>query len=186
MRRTWRSKSTELAASTADFEAVKVVLELIRAQSTIRFAALPFFLAALAILTKTLYEPDLVDRRLIALAALGLTIVAVVIEIVLSRNLLAWWTAIDPVLRQRESWRAIHAHRNPASLSWARWALLSPYIVALVFWLHRSLCLLFPPPAGISEERHFVALSLVAGVVGLATCFTAAQAWRSAGQRVDA
>ena len=186
MRRSWRSKSSEFAAQTADFEAVKAVLELIRAQSTIRFAALPFFLAALAVLTKTLYEPDLIDRRLIALAALGLTIVAVVIEIVLSRNLLAWWTAISPVLNQRQAWKAVHAHRNPASLSWARWALLSPYIASLVFWLQRSLCLLFPPPVGISDDRHFVALSLIAGVVGLATCFAAAQAWRSARESVDA
>ena len=180
MRRTWRTNSKAQAAESADLEAVKIVLELIRAQSTIRFAALPFFLAALAVLTKTLYEPDLIDRRLIALAALGLTLVAVVIEIVLSRNLLAWWTAVGPLLKQRESWQAIQAHRNPTALSWARWALLSPYIVSLVFWLRQTLCLLLPPPAGISQERHFAALGFIACIAGLATCLVAARAWRSA------
>ncbi len=119
-------------------EAIKETLINIRAHSTIRFVALPFFLGAFALLGKAFYE-DLPDPNIVVvLAGVGLAIIAVVFETVLSRNLIAWWSAIAAELRGTTGpWWIIGAHRNGGALWFARLVLFLPYPTALAFWIYQ-------------------------------------------------
>lgn len=159
---------------------IKETLALIRAQSTIRFAALPFLLSANGLLARAFFanaEGHALPPLLIAVTGLGLGVVAVIVEIVLSRNLLAWWTALASLLDAHADWRPIAAHRDRAALHWVRWALFLPYLAALNFWLYHCLDGYWPAVAG---RQHGMGLILLLSSAAIATMAMAA--WRSAAE----
>ncbi|SFU76957.1 hypothetical protein [Nitrosospira multiformis] len=118
-------------------EAIKETLALIRTQSTIRFAALPFFLTALAVLANASHNKNggFTDMAgTISLVGAGLSLIAIVIEIVISRNLIVWWKAIRTETKNTD-WKIVYAHRNNGALKSARTALIVPYLAALFYWI---------------------------------------------------
>jgi hypothetical protein len=157
---------------------IKETLALIRAQSTIRFVALPFLFGANGLLARAFFaNGEAVPPLLIAATGLGLGVVAVVVEIVLSRNLLAWWTALAPLLDAHPAWQPIAAHRDRAALNGVRWALFLPYLVALDFWLYHCLDEYWPAVAGREAGMGLILLLNSAVIAAMAMA-----AWRSAAE----
>ena len=122
-------------------EAIKETLALIRTQSAIRFAALPFFLTALAVLANASHNKDGGFKDMpetVALVGAGLSLIAIVIEIIISRNLIVFWKAIqskDTGGGKNKEWEIVYTHRNNGALKSARTALIIPYLAALYYWI---------------------------------------------------
>ena len=112
----------------------KETLANVRHNSTIRFAALPFFLTASAVLANS-YKSDLwKGDTFVAWFGLGLAVIATVFEVALSRNLICWWKAIRP-MSAADPWLAVKAHRSDWILWPVRYALFAPYLAAIYYWL---------------------------------------------------
>ena len=166
---------------TCSVEAIKETLSFIRAHSTIRFVALPFFLGASALIAnKFLGSNTAPIDLLLATSALGLSVVGAVVEVILSRNLIAWWHALRPLLDANPPWQVVAAHRDGRALKAARWALFAPYPASFCFWLFECVGLVLRAPAGIAPERHRIAVGLIAVTVSLAMCLAANRVWRAA------
>lgn len=156
-------------------DAVRETLAFIRAHSAIRFIALPFFLGAIAALAKVYYGGSPPSPALVAGTGLALSLVAGTIEVVLSRNLIAWWRALDRHFASAPHWRLVRAHRDPGALTAARWTLFLPYIAAFVFWLVQLAGCIAPPGRG-------GALLVFALLLALLLCSGAGAVWRRAAQ----
>lgn len=161
-------------------DAIKETCSFIRAHSSIRFIALPFFLGAIAVLVKTFYDPGDISRSAVALAGLGLSSCALIVEVVLSRNLIAWWAAIDRLIETEPTWAVVRSHRDPRALNAVRWALFVPYVAAFTFWLHKVARLALPAPAGIPDSQHRLVLAVLALAAGCAVCRAAWSTWERA------
>lgn len=157
-------------------EAVRETLAFIRAHSSIRFIALPFFLGAIAALAKVYYDAEPPPSpTLLAATGLLLSLVAGTIEVVLSRNLIAWWRALDRHFASAPHWRLVRAHRDPGALKAARWTLFLPYVAAFVFWLVQLAGCIAPAGRG-------GALLVFALLLALLLCSGAGAVWRRAAQ----
>lgn len=122
------------AVPTDSTDAYKETLANIRHNSTIRFAVLPFFLTGSAILANA-YRTELwKGEPFIAWFGLGLAVIAAIFEIALSRNLICWWKAIQP-MSSADPWLAVKAHRSWWALWPVRYALFVPYLAAIYYWL---------------------------------------------------
>lgn len=156
-------------------EAVKETFAFIRAHSTIRFVMLPFVFAALALLAEAFYLKSGIPKLLTASAALLLSTLACVLEIVLSRNLIVWWRALERIPDFSRHWPAVGAHRDLKALRWARWALFLPYPFALAFWVDQMafhlLCCW-----GLAAAASGVA-ALLSAVVFAGVTYRAYQVW---------
>jgi hypothetical protein len=158
-------------------EPVKETLSMIRAHSTIRFIALPFFVGAIALLAKAFYDQTAIPKILIVQAGLGLCLVGAAFEIVLSRNLISWWQGLDALFDKAPQWKIVRAHRNNDALWTVRWALFLPYPVTLVFWLDQLLYyILSKSPIDSPTVLYIVAIALSL-LAGGAIVFTAWKVW---------
>lgn len=156
-------------------DAVRETLAFIRAHSAIRFIALPFFLGAIAALAKVYYGGSQPSSALVAGTGLALSLVAGTIEVVLSRNLIAWWHALDRHFDSAPHWRLVRAHRAPGALTAARWTLFLPYVAAFVFWLVQLVGCVAPAGRG-------GAVLVFALLLALLLCSGAGAVWRRAAQ----
>ncbi|MBK1688910.1 hypothetical protein CKO37_15560 [Rubrivivax gelatinosus] len=157
-------------------DAVRETLAFIRAHSAIRFIALPFFLGAIAALAKVYYDDEPPPSpTLLAATGLLLSLVAGTIEVVLSRNLIAWWHALDRHFARAPHWRLVRAHRDPGALTAARWTLFLPYVAAFVFWLVQLAGCIAPAGRG-------GAVLVFALLLALLLCSGAGAVWRRAAQ----
>lgn len=156
-------------------DAVRETLAFIRAHSAIRFIALPFFLGAIAALAKVYYGGSPPSSALVAGTGLALSLVAGTIEVVLSRNLIAWWHALDRHFDSAPHWRLVRAHRAPGALTAARWTLFLPYVAAFVFWVVQLVGCVAPAGRG-------GAVLVFALLLALLLCSGAGAVWRRAAQ----
>jgi len=166
-------------------DAIKETLVSIRAHSTIRFVALPFFLGAFALLANGFYASDSLPRLIIVIAAVGLSLFAIVFETVLSRNLVVWYAAIGAELKGTNSpWWMVGAHRNKRSLRAVRWVLFLPYPSALAFWVYQLLANwsdFGPCVSNYCAKDAAPALSLlIVAVVLTLSCILANAQWATA------
>lgn len=169
-----------LPVAPDESDAIRETLGFIRAHSSIRFIALPFFLGGIALLVKAFYEPGALPRPVVVAAALGLCAVAMVFEVVLSRNLVAWWTGLEPVLARNPHWKVIASHRHAGALHWVRWALFLPYLVSFAFWLHKAARLGLPAPDAVADRQHMAVLAVGVGLVCVLICLVVESVWKGA------
>ncbi len=119
--------------SSPGADAIRETLANIRQISTIRFVALPFFLTASAALAKAYSTEPWSQTPMFAEFALGLALVGVTFEIVLSRNLKCWWEALRKDVTA-PPWSMIYAHRDGLAVWAARIALFLPYLAMVFYW----------------------------------------------------
>lgn len=117
-------------------EAVKEMLSSIRQISTTRFVALPVFLGGAAGLAKASRQSPWSEEAFVEWFGLGLSLVGVIFEIVLSRNLICWWKALASEVRT-PPWTMIFAHRSDFALWPVRLALFAPYVATVWYWSQR-------------------------------------------------
>jgi len=138
------SKAYSLVAgrpADATGEAMKEILGNCRHVGTLRFVALPVFLAGTAALAREYLAPaspaaPFSGQLLLAQAGLVLSLVLLVFETVLSFNLIGWWRAFK-ARAQGTPWQGLLAHRNGVLLWLARLALFLPYPLSAAFWAQR-------------------------------------------------
>lgn len=128
---------SEQSKSNCEAETIKEILNSIRYTGTIRFVAFPFLLSAFAVLANAAYIGK-INPSLIAVTGLGLSLVAVIFEIIFSWNLICWWNELGK-LAKNTSWNMLVVHRHKFALLAARAALFAPYAAAFAFWSYKVL-----------------------------------------------
>jgi hypothetical protein len=104
--------------------------------STIRFVAFPVFLTAFGVLAQTHLKETWIDKTVVAAAGLGLATVAIIFEMIFSRNLICWWRVIEKHI-VAAPWDALVAHRTSWTLWLARAALFLPYAAFAAYWVYQ-------------------------------------------------
>jgi hypothetical protein len=166
-------------------EPIKETLASTRTHSTIRFVALPFFLAAFGLLAKELSDSvSKVPLMLIALVGIVLSVVSCSLEVVLSRNLIAWYTALDRLKERAPHWGIVSVHRESrAAVQWVRWALFAPYPLSLWFWLYQVISI-----GVVCNQKlafHPLSQTLVALIVPACVVAWAHWIWKDAGAAIS-
>jgi hypothetical protein len=122
-------------------EAMKETLQVIRHTSAIRFVAMPVYFATSGALANAWIEykrQPLGNWDLIAIAGLLIAVVFVVFDIVLSRNLIRLWRAVQ-AQSKAAPWNMVWAHRGDSGkvdpfLWTVRFFLFLPYAGGVAYW----------------------------------------------------
>jgi hypothetical protein len=130
-------------------QVIRETLLLARQMSTVRFAAVPVFFAATGAIAKFyVSEANAIsaptDERILPLVGLFTAILFLVVETVISYNLICFYTEIKD--RDRDGyWSPVYAHRTNGSILWAaRIALLSPYPLTAAYWIYHIVRWIWP------------------------------------------
>lgn len=174
---TARYQALTLERADSTNEAIKETLSNIHQNSNLRFAAIPVFFTAFAVLAKLEFDPDTVPAVHSTIQSLGLAVAVWfgLVEIFLSRNLILWWSGIGKLAEQaaHSEWAIVLKHRQSGGiLRFLRFALCLPYALATGFWASKLLGGLHASP-GFSWLWNMVA-------VGLLVLLTAGAVWRRA------
>lgn len=128
-------------------EARKETLQGIRHTSAIRFVAMPVYFAVSGALANAWIEDKrqpLGEWDLISIAGLLVALVFVVFDIVLSRNLIRLWRAVQ-LQSMTDPWKMVWAHRGDPNnfdpfLWTVRFFLFLPYAAGVAYWTLQVFC----------------------------------------------
>lgn len=120
-------------------DAIRETLANIRHNSTVRFAMLPFFLTGSVVLANAHKQYPWSTDALVPMFGVGLGLIAALLEIAISRNLICWWNEIEKQGRGT-LWSMLTANRAPGMLWTIRYALFIPYLATIAYWVHVKTC----------------------------------------------